>query len=390
MKTNFVLWKNCDVYAPEHMGLRDILISAGKICLIEPELSIWERREDVETLDAGGAPVCPGIVDLHIHVTGGGGEQGPASRVPEIRLSELVTNGVTTVLGMLGTDGISRSLENLLFKCRALEEEGVSTYMLTGSYRYPSPTLTGSVMRDISLIDKIVGVKLAVSDHRSSGVTGEELIRIASEARIGGMLGGKSGLAVLHMGASEKRFAPVFYALEHSDILAGNFLPTHCGRNPELVAEAVRFNQLGGAIDFTADTDTGENIPGAAAVLCSALKQGADPLRVTVSSDACGSQPVFDSNGVCVGLTYTSPATLLRELRRLVERQGLPLSTALRFFTENPARVLGLSGVKGAVVPGADADLLALSSDFRPLHVLARGKTAVRDGMAVMKGRFEA
>ena len=381
------LWKNCDVYAPAHLGRRDILIIGDKIHQIEPDLSAWETLPEMEVLDLGGAVVCPGLVDLHVHVTGGGGEQGPASRTPEVRLTDLTLNGVTTVLGLLGTDGVSRSLQNLLFKCRALEEEGLTTRMLTGSYRCPSPTLCGSVMDDVALMDKVVGVKLALSDHRGSAVTGAELARLGTEARVGGMLAGKPGLTVLHMGSAPRRMAPLFEALELSDVPPQNFLPTHCCRTPELVAEAVRFNRMGGTIDFTADLPG--SAAGTSAALCSALRQGADPGRVTMSSDACGSQPVFDVAGRCVGLTSTTCATLLQELRRMLAREGLDLATALRFFTENPARVLGLEGVKGAVAPGADADLLALDGNYAVRHLLARGKTAVKDGAAVLRGRFE-
>ena len=381
------LWKNCDVYAPAHLGRRDILIIGNKIGRVEPDLSSWESMPGVETLDLHAGVVCPGIVDIHVHVTGGGGEQGPVSRVPELNLGDLILNGVTSVLGLLGTDSVSRSLENLLYKCRALEEEGVTTRMLTGAYRYPSPTMTGEVMRDLALIDKVVGVKIALSDHRSSGISGEELARLATETRLGGMLSGKPGIVIMHMGMSVRRLSPLFEALERADVPPQNFIPTHCCRTPELIAEAVRFNKMGGTIDFTADML--QSIAGTAAALCSALDQGADPARVTMSSDGGGSQPAFDAAGNCIGLTYSTPATLLYELRRMIVRCGLDLATALRFFTENPARVIGLAGVKGVVAPGADADLLALDGELAVEHVLARGKMAVKDGIALMKGRFE-
>ena len=335
------LWKNCNVYAPAHLGLRDILMEGGRIAAVGEDLSDWERAPEIEVRDLGGAIVCPGLIDLHVHVTGGGGEQGPASRTPELQLTDFTRNGVTSVVGLRGTDGISRSLENLLAKCRALEEEGISTWMLTGNYRYPVETITGDAARDVALIDKVIGVKLALADHRSSAVTGQELARLGSEARVGGMLAGKPGLVVIHMGGSPRRMADLFWALEHSDVPPRNFLPTHCCRSPELVADAVRFNRMGGTIDFTADLPGNE--PGTAAALCAALRQGADPGRITMSSDAGGSQPIFDSTGECIGLGTTTSATLLQELRRMLFREGLPLETALRFFTENPARVLGQS-----------------------------------------------
>ncbi len=381
------LWKNCDVYAPAHLGRRDILTLGEKIHLVEPDLSLWEGVPGVEVLDLAGALVCPGFMDTHVHVTGGGGEAGPGSRVPELQLTDLILGGVTSVVGLLGTDGISRSLENLLYKTRALAEAGITARMLTGSYRYPSPTLTGEVMRDVALIGEVVGVKIAISDHRSSNISGVELARLATEARIGGMLAGKRSLVVLHVGSSPRRLSPLFEALACSDVPPQSFLPTHCERSPELVEQAVRFNLMGGAIDFTADMPESE--AGTAAVLCSALEMGADPTRVLMSSDGGGSQPVFDAQGRCIRLEYSTPRTLLQELRRMVEREGLSLETALLFFTENPARVMGFEGVKGIVAPGADADLIALDEAFSVRHVLVRGRTAVQDGAAVLKGRFE-
>ena len=73
------LWKNCDVYAPAHLGRRDILMEGGVIAAVEPDLRRWESAPEIEIRDLAGAVVCPGLIDLHVHVTGGGGEQGPAA-----------------------------------------------------------------------------------------------------------------------------------------------------------------------------------------------------------------------------------------------------------------------------------------------------------------------
>ena len=168
--------KQGDIYAPEHLGRKDILIEGSRIARIADHIDEYDQIEEVEKVDLGGHILTPGYMDIHVHITGGGGESGPATRVPEASLSVLVKNGITTVVGLLGTDGITRSLENLLAKARAFNEEGITCRILTGAYGYPSPTITGSVERDIALIDLMVGVKIAMSDHRSSNLTGEQLI----------------------------------------------------------------------------------------------------------------------------------------------------------------------------------------------------------------------
>jgi beta-aspartyl-dipeptidase (metallo-type) len=188
------------------------------------------------------------------------------------------------------------------------------------------------------------------------------------------------------MGTSEERMATIFWALNHSDVPAGHFLPTHCCRSPELIAEGVELTKMGGTIDFTAELP--DNEAGTAAALCSALRMGADPAFVTMSSDGGGSQPAFNEAGECIGLCSATSVTLLQELRRMIRREGLDLQTALRFFTENPARVIGQAGKKGTVAVGADADLLVLDNGYQVRHVMAKGKIAVWNGAAVMKGYF--
>ena len=159
-----LLVKNAEVYAPEYLGKKDVLICGGKIEKIQDE--IGSLPVECEVLDAEGKMLTPGFIDQHVHITGGGGEGSFHTRTPELQLSELVENGITTVIGLLGTDGITRSVENLYAKTKALCEEGVSAYMLTGAYGYPNPTITGEVDRDIVFIDEILGVLFPIIVHR--------------------------------------------------------------------------------------------------------------------------------------------------------------------------------------------------------------------------------
>mgnify|MGYP005965615841 CR=1 FL=1 len=383
------LLKNAQVYAPQPIGRQDVLIAGEKILRIAPRIEGYDHLPDVEIYDINGAILAPGLIDLHVHVTGGGGEQGPVSRVPEIKLSELVESGITTVLGLLGTDGISRSIENLLYKTRALQQEGITAFMLTGSYALPSATLTGDVTRDIALLNECVGVKVALSDHRSSNLSLHELIRLASDARMGGLISGKAGIVVMHMGAGPKRLGLVRQALEESDIPIKTFLPTHCGRNDALIDEAIDFARLGGVFDITGDIDpTPEHSCGR--ILRRAMDAGIPSGHVTISSDGCGSLPRFDEKGECVGLTYSTPGVLMVELRHAVCREGLPLELVLEALTSTPAKVLAQTGRKGCIAPGADADLMVLDDDLQVSGLLARGTLARWQGKTLLRGTFEA
>lgn len=382
------LLKNANVYAPRPMGKQDILIAGEKILRMAPEIRDYDGLPDVEVFDIGGKTLVPGFVDLHVHVTGGGGEQGPVSRVPEMQLSELVESGVTTVLGLLGTDGTSRSVENLLYKTRALQQEGITSFMLTGSYQYPSVTMTGDVIRDIALIGECVGVKVALSDHRSSNLTLQELIRLASDARMGGLISGKAGIVVMHMGSGKRMLELVHRALDETEIPIKTFLPTHVGRNDALIDDAIAFAKRGGVFDLTGDADqTREKSCGK--YIRRALDAGVSADHISMSSDGCGSMPRFDEKGECIGLTYSTPGVLLRELRWAVQQEGIALETALQVLTSTPAKVLAQAGRKGCVAPGADADLLVLDGDLQIESVFARGQTARWEGKTLLRGTFE-
>ena len=383
------LLKNATVYAPALLGKKDVLIVGEKICRIDDRIDGYDGLSDVEVFDLTGKTLIPGYIDLHVHITGGGGEQGPASRVPEAQLSQFLKNGVTTVVGLLGTDGITRSLENLVAKARALNEEGITAYALTGAYGYPGPTITGSVEEDIVLISPFIGVKIAVSDHRSSNPTGEELIRLATAARRAGLLSGTPGLVTIHMGSGQGGLEPVFYALDHADIPVKNFLPTHIGRSRTLMKQGIRLVQRGGYIDFSTGGSL-KSVERAADKIVECLScEGVDLDHITISSDAFGSMPRFDERGECIGLTFSTPRYLHKTMLALVQR-GVELETALRPLTTTPAGLLGKNGIKGCIEQGADADLLVLNGALEIDSVFARGQTAMWEKELRMRGRFEA
>ena len=380
--------KQGDIYAPEHLGRKDILIEGSRIARIADHIDEYDQIEEVEKVDLGGRILTPGYMDIHVHITGGGGESGPATRVPEASLSVLVRNGITTVVGLLGTDGITRSLENLLAKARAFNEEGITCRILTGAYGYPSPTITGSVERDIALIDLMVGVKIAMSDHRSSNLTGEQLISLATQARRAGMLSGCCGYVTIHMGSGKARLDPLFYAIDNSDVPVQKFLPTHMGRTRELFEQGLEFVKRGGTIDMTAGL-TREELEETADQILSYLKQDPEGLNMTMSSDAYGSAPRFNDKMECIGLTYASPKCLHEQLKVLVCERGVSLEKVLNLLTKNPARVLGMTGVKGTVAEGADADFVVYDDSMDILHVMAGGRKSVWDKEVIMKGTFE-
>ena len=382
------LIRNADVYAPAHLGKKDVLVIADKVVRIADKIEGYEGMPEVEVFDFSGKKLLPGYIDMHMHITGGGGEQGPASRVPEAMLSQITSCGITTVLGLLGTDGVTRSVENLVAKARALTEEGITAYCLTGAYGIPSPTITGSIEKDIMMVPPIIGTKIAVSDHRSSNPQGPELTAVASATRRGGLLANVAGLVMMHMGSGVGKLDPLFYALDHSDIPAKNFLPTHMLRTQELMEEGAKLVRRGGYFDMTAGSTDEDMEIGVEKIMELLSWEGMSTEHLTLSSDAFGSQPKFNEQGECIGLTYCSPKYLHLTIKSLV-RRGLPLEDAIKLLTSTPAELLGKAGVKGCVAEGADADLLVLDEKLDIDSLFAKGQTAILNKEITLKGRFE-
>lgn len=386
-----LLIRNVQLYTPQPAGRMDLLAGGGRILRMEAGLDIPERYAEV--VDGEGLLAVPGFIDGHVHILGGGGEGGFATRTPELPLSDAIRGGITTVVGCLGTDGITRSLPGLLAKAKALEAEGLSTFLYSGSYGVPVRTFTGSIEEDLILIDKVLGLgEVAISDHRSSQPAFRDLARLAGETRRGGILSGKAGLVNLHLGDGPGGLEPLRRLLAETELPPTQFLPTHINRNPRLFEEGLAYAKAGGFVDFTTSTlphflDEGE-------VKCSRglrllLEAGVDPGHVTFTSDGQGSLPDFGPDGRLKGISIGRVTSLFAEVRDAVLQEGLPLETALRVVTCNPARLLKL-GAKGHLAPGADADVVLLRPDTLAVDtVVARGRVMMRGGELLARGTFE-
>nr|WP_320132199.1 beta-aspartyl-peptidase [uncultured Holophaga sp.] len=386
-----LLIQNADVFAPEPLGTQDLLLGGERILHLEPGIGIPGRY--CRTLDARGLLAVPGFIDGHVHMMGGGGESGFASRTPELQLSDAIAGGVTTVVGCLGTDGYTRTMQGLLAKARALEEEGLSTWLFSGSYGIPTASMLGSIEEDILFLDKVIGAgEVAVSDHRSSQPTFEAFAHLVARARRGGMLSGKAGIVNVHLGDGPRGLDLLRRILAETEIPARQMLPTHINRNPTLFEEGIAYAKAGGFVDFTTSTvkaflDEGE-VPCPEA-LRRMLEAGVDPGQITFTSDGQGSLPEFNGEGVLQGLSLGRVTTLFEAVRTAVRKEGVPLETALRVITANPARILRLPD-KGRLARGMDADVVLLEPGSLRIHtVIARGRVMMEAGEIKVRGTFE-
>ena len=378
----FKIIKNANVFAPQPLGKKDILLCFDKIVAIEDSLDGIQLPGEVEILDVENSRVTPGFFDQHVHLTGGGGEGGPATRVPPIMPSQLLRAGITTVCGVMGTEGTTKFPEELYAKVMGLRQEGLTAYMHTGSYQYPTRTITGSPRKDIITIEPVLGVKIALADHRCSFPNDDEMLKLVADVRMGGMLSGKKGVLHVHLGDYGGAYEQ-FERLIARGLARHHFSPTHTGREPKLFEQAIEFAKKGGVIDITSG---GGNYYPFVECVQRALKAGVDRSRITMSSDGNGSMPKFE-NGIMVAIV-AAPVNANHMMLKEMVANGIDFETALMMTTSNVAASVGVKEAR--LQPGMTANLCVLKDSLDIDTVIARGVTWIQNGKSIKLANFEA
>ena len=284
----------------------------------------------------------------------------------------------------MGTDSETRSVENLVAKSLALTNEGIKTYSLTGSYSYPSPTITGSVKKDIIFVDQLIGVKIAANDHRDSCIDYKDLQKIVAEARVAGMISGKSGHVTIHMGGGKFDFDQINDAVGYSNLPITTFRPTHVNRNEKLYKEAINFAKNGGYIDLTAGMS--KDLSDSKAYQIAKENQVLD--KITFSSDGFGSWSNYDKEGNLIEIGYSPVDTGIKSIKEIVN-SGENLEDAIKPFTSNVAKVLKLDKKIGYVKKGYLANLILLDENLEINTVISEGKFMMKDKKILVKGTYE-
>jgi len=357
------------VYAPARVGSASVLSLNGTVAVVGEvnPAALDSVGVDVDTLDAAGCIVTPGLIDPHVHLIGGSGEQGHGSATPEIAPGELIEAGVTTVVGCLGVDTTMKPMTTLVGKAKGLRAEGITAHVYSGGYNVPPATLMGSLRSDVMFVAEVIGAgEIAISDRRGTQPTTAELARVVADAYVGGLLSGKAGVTHFHVGDGRAGLKPLRELLDGYDVEPRCLYPSHVERTPDLLREAAAITAHGVFVDI--DT-VGNDLADALAAFTSA---SGDLTHLTISSDA----------------SITPPRQRLDQLRALRETRGWPVERWLPLVTTNVADVLKLPR-KGHLAPGADADLLVLHEDTLALrHVVAQGRVLMRDGVMNTRDRI--
>lgn len=382
-KMKLRLIKNARLYTAEAGQLHDILIAGSKIVSVAPQIE--PALPEIEVIDAKGTMVTPGLIDMHVHVIGGGGQTGFSSLAPEVKVSALVKCGTTTVVGLLGTDGFVKQLPQLYAKTMSLRMNGLSAYMLTGFYGLPTPTITESVAEDLIYVDPIIGCKIAICDDRSSFPSELELLRIINQVRLGGFTSSKGGVVHIHLGAVEEGMQVLIDIARKYPTLISYISPTHTIRTEKLFNQAIEFAKMGGMIDVSTG---GTKFTEPYKAVLMALEQGVALDRITFSSDGnAGVRRIDPATGID---TYTLAPLQhnLGQTVRLITEGGMAPAEAFKLVTENAARAMKLKH-KGYIKPGYDADFCFFDESYNLQGVISMGETFMHDGVLIKKGNFE-
>ncbi|MGD0802482.1 MAG: amidohydrolase family protein [Candidatus Bathyarchaeia archaeon] len=389
----FKLLTGGEVYAPEKLGKVDILVTNDRIVAVEENLELPGKYE-CEVVDATDKIIYPGFVDTHIHFTGADDGQGPVGHTYDVSWQDIVESGVTTAVGTLGGEMWVRTLEQLYWKAVELDKMGLTTYIYTGGFHIPPITITGSVRRDIILLEKVRGLKTAISDATTSHHTWRELAELVSEVNIGAETVKKTAVTHVHVGRRPQRMDMLFELIENTGLDPKGIVPTHVNRiTPDVIAQGIDWIKRGGVVDLTTQmrreegTLTGVKTEYAVKRM---LDAGCPIEGITISSDANCPMAIRDSSGKQIGLYVALVDFNRREIRDIVRNSVAPFEEALKMVTTNPARVLGIDDRKGRIKPGYDADIVIANKpeDLKIDKVYSKGNMLVDGGKALFQGHY--
>jgi beta-aspartyl-dipeptidase (metallo-type) len=385
----WILLKGGHVFDPEDRGIADVLILDDRIAAVGRDLPAPTGIGEGEIVSVADRIVLPGLIDGHIHVMGASGLGGPLTRSPDLQIERIAGVGVTTVVSPLGADCLSRSIPCLLARAAALECEGISAYCCTGGWKLPVPTLTGDPQADIAYVDRVVGIKVAISEPLAPLYGMDELCRLAHAAFTGGRLAGKRAVLHAHVGDHPEGLMPLREVQRRTGVPHDRLLAIHVNRNPGLWKQAMEYARDGGSIDLTAMQRPETGHPSAirpAEGIREALAAGVPAPRITLSTDSGVPYPRLDATGQAVGLYMAGPESILVTVRELVDG-GMSWGQAVAFAGQHVADLLGLRR-KGRIAAGRDGDLLVLTPAGDVDRVYARGRLLVDRGTPMVLGAF--
>lgn len=369
---------------PDHTAADQVIVIAdGRIAAVEPRSQLTASPEDTHLIAADGLYVMPGLIDIHVH---GGAGSDTMDATPEALAAMsrfFLQHGVTAYLATTGTqttDRITKAIENVAntrserhgAKPLGVYLEGpYLSYPYRGAHkpewlRNPDPEeyaewLQSGMLRIVAVAPELPGALELIQECQRRGIRTSAAHTDASPQQI--QAAADAGLTV-----STHTFNGMA-GLHHRDLGTVGALLADDRIYCEIIADGIHVHP---------------------SVLAMVLKIKG-PQRTLLITDAIRAAGLADGQYELVGQMVTvtdgvartpagglagSTLTLDQAVKNIRAFAGIPLNQAVQMATKTPAAALGLSGVKGEIRPGADADLLITDADLNIKAVLIGGKIA--------------
>ncbi|GAA0951920.1 amidohydrolase family protein [Nonomuraea longicatena] len=373
---------------PDH----DVLINGSTIVKVAPGIDLTQevpRGEEIDTIDARGKYVAPGLIDMHCHMTYGESYSQEAqdlytsvemrTLIAAANLRKVLRAGFTTISQPGGSYYIGVGLREALVG-GLIEGPRMHT---AGRYLTTSNGLTDWYPDDVGVPHGSIGVLTNTTDEIISEIrhqvkNGVDLIKLADspygeyQAFTDGEMATAADLAhqlnrkiTIHARGSAEVSAAVRAGMDW--IMHGNSM------TPEVIEElaASKIPLVPTLLLLANLADFGEKV-GVEAHTRDSVKRMLDRTAQTLhdARDAGVRFMVGTDSGFAVTPYGEWHA---RELQLLRDFAGLSAVEAVRAATTGPAESLGLAGRLGTTRAGAIADLLLLNGNpLRDLSVLLR------------------
>lgn len=339
---------------------------------------------DARHIDAKGAYIIPGGIDLHLHGGGGYDFMECSEEAFRAAIAAHLRHGTTSLYPTLGAadyDMMYRAAE-LTQRLMAEPNSRVMGLHLEGPYL--NPTMAGGQIVEYiklpnrkeytTLLDKFESIKRWDLSPELEGAM--ELGRTLSER---GILA-----SVAHTTAD--------YACIDRAIDAGFTHATHFYNAMTGVHKCREFKHEGTiesillrdemSVEIIAD---GIHVPPTILRLVHKVKGSHRTCLVSdaMACTASNSNELFDKrviieDGVCKlsdrSALAGSIATMDRLIRTMVQQAALPLEEAVRMSSETPARIMGIYDRKGSLERGKDADIVLMDENLEICGVMASGE----------------
>jgi N-acetylglucosamine-6-phosphate deacetylase len=364
-----------------------IVIEGSKIAAIGRRGKV-DLPRGAREINAGQRTVAPGFVDVHIHGAGGHDVMEGTREALEIIAATVATHGTTSLVATTVTareketrDSVA-GIAHFILNASQYAIRELSAEILGIHFEGPfiSPARRGVhpakwiVPPSREMLAQLLGEARGTAQILTLAPELPGALDLISAARQAGLVVSlghtdatyEQAQAAIEAGASHA--AHVFNAMRpfsHRGTGVIGAVLTSPKVSAELIADGIHVDEA--AMRILVELKTPERV-----ILVS------DGISATGMPDGKYQLGMFEvkvSGGVArnaEGRLAGSTLTLDRALRNMIAL-GVPLASALRMVTANPARQIGLGTRKGVLAPGADADLVFLDDKLEVSGVMTRG-----------------